>query len=210
MSNFKNNNQWSNEDLAKSGKGRCWEGYEPAKGKKPYEKGSCVKKGEEAEKADHGKVAPEGSTNRKTYLQEFEKENGGETVELAKNGQWSLKKASTNHISFQGSDDKNQPNVNKMDGGVNCAPADGGAGGMDMGKKEHDDEKEDEKLIDEKIKEHEDEKHSKEGHEKEHKKMGLKKEEEMKKNPMAAAAVGAAATGFGSKMADKVGDKMGL
>lgn len=31
------------EDAEKS-KGRCWTGYKPAPGKKPYSKGSCVKK----------------------------------------------------------------------------------------------------------------------------------------------------------------------
>lgn len=50
-------------------KGRCWEGYKPVKGKKPYEKGSC----EPVSKQDI-EVAPENSNNRKTYLDEFEKE----------------------------------------------------------------------------------------------------------------------------------------
>lgn len=50
-------------------KGRCWEGYKPVKGKKPYEKGSC----EPVSKEDI-QVAPDDSNNRKTYQDEFEKE----------------------------------------------------------------------------------------------------------------------------------------
>lgn len=48
---------------------RCWDGYEPTPGKKPYEEGSC----RPAKKSDI-EVAPKGSNNRKTYLDEFEKE----------------------------------------------------------------------------------------------------------------------------------------
>ena len=50
---------------------RCWEGYEPTPGKKAYEDGSCrpVKKEEDLE------VAPEGSKNRETYKDEFEKKD---------------------------------------------------------------------------------------------------------------------------------------
>jgi hypothetical protein len=65
------NGQWSLEkwNMEK----RCWEGYEPTPGKKPYDEGSCqpVKKDE----ADNTEVsiAPEGSNNRKTYLEEFGK-----------------------------------------------------------------------------------------------------------------------------------------
>jgi hypothetical protein len=54
------------EDLEK--KGRCWEGYKPVKGKKAYEKGSC----EPVSKQDL-EVAPEGSKNRESYKDEFEK-----------------------------------------------------------------------------------------------------------------------------------------
>ena len=50
-------------------KGRCWEGYKPVKGKKPYEKGSC----EPVSKQDV-EIAPENSNNRKTYLDQFEKD----------------------------------------------------------------------------------------------------------------------------------------
>lgn len=47
---------------------RCWEGYEPTPGKKPYYKGSCqpVKK-EEIE------IAPKNSNNKKTYERSFDK-----------------------------------------------------------------------------------------------------------------------------------------
>lgn len=34
--------------------GRCWEGYEPTPGKKPYSEGSCQKKSEGSEKPFHG------------------------------------------------------------------------------------------------------------------------------------------------------------
>ena len=58
-------------ELKKAGKKkrkkeRCWEGYEPTPGKEPYSKDSCqpIKKEE---------VAPKGSNNRETYLEEFGK-----------------------------------------------------------------------------------------------------------------------------------------
>lgn len=51
-------------------KSRCWEGYEPVPGKKPYSDDSC----RPAKKADV-EVAPEGSTNRETYQKEFEKDD---------------------------------------------------------------------------------------------------------------------------------------
>lgn len=58
------------EDLEK--KGRCWEGYKPVKGKKAYEKGSCEPVSKEETKAPM-KPAPEGSENRESYKDEFEK-----------------------------------------------------------------------------------------------------------------------------------------
>jgi hypothetical protein len=51
------------ESLAK----RCWEGYKPVKGKKPYEKGSC-------EPVGKTEVAPKNSKNRKTYLKNVAKD----------------------------------------------------------------------------------------------------------------------------------------
>ena len=66
-------------------KGRCWEGYKPVSGKSEHEKGSC----EPISKKDI-QVAPEGSTNRKTYKDEFEKAT--EVVKYDSNGQWSLEK----------------------------------------------------------------------------------------------------------------------
>lgn len=51
-------------------KDRCWDGYEPTPGKKAYSEDSC----RPAKKADM-EVAPEESTNRKTYLKEFEKDD---------------------------------------------------------------------------------------------------------------------------------------
>lgn len=63
---MKSNGQWSLEK-------RCWEGYKPVPGKKPYSKGSCEPVGKKEE------VAPEGSTNRKTYLKAF----GKSDVELS-------------------------------------------------------------------------------------------------------------------------------
>lgn len=58
---FDDNGQWSMEK-------RCWEGYEPTPGKKAYEDDSC----RPAKKADI-EVAPEGSKNRESYKNQFEK-----------------------------------------------------------------------------------------------------------------------------------------
>jgi hypothetical protein len=64
---FNKGGQWSIQkwDMEK----RCWEGYEPTPGKKPYEKGSCqpVKKDEKIE------IAPKGSNNKKTFEEVFAK-----------------------------------------------------------------------------------------------------------------------------------------
>lgn len=50
---------------------RCWEGYEPVPGKKPYEKGSCKpSKKEDTKKCE---VAPKNSNNKKTYEEAFGK-----------------------------------------------------------------------------------------------------------------------------------------
>jgi hypothetical protein len=60
--------QSENKDIKKSKDGRCWDGYEPTPGKKPYDKGSCqpVKK---EEKPFHGynkkKHSKEGGLNDK-------------------------------------------------------------------------------------------------------------------------------------------------
>lgn len=43
---FEQNGQWSLE------KSRCWEGYEPTPGKKPYEEGSCRPKNLKKEESD--------------------------------------------------------------------------------------------------------------------------------------------------------------
>jgi len=69
--------------------GRCWDGYEPTPGKKAYEDGSCkpIKKKEHI-KVD-AEIAPEGSKNRESYKDEFEKK---EYIQLNKGGQWSLEK----------------------------------------------------------------------------------------------------------------------
>lgn len=53
------NGQWSLEK-------RCWEGYKPVEGKKPYSKGSC-------EPVSKDEVAPESSNNKETYLEAFGK-----------------------------------------------------------------------------------------------------------------------------------------
>ena len=47
-------------------KKRCWDGYEPTPGKKAYSEDSCQPVSKE-------EVAPEGSRNRETYLEEFGK-----------------------------------------------------------------------------------------------------------------------------------------
>jgi hypothetical protein len=60
-SSTSSNGQWHLEK-------RCWEGYKPVPGKKAYSKGSC----EPVSKEDDI-VAPESSTNRKTYLEAFGK-----------------------------------------------------------------------------------------------------------------------------------------
>lgn len=55
---------------------RCWEGYEPTPGKKAYEDDSCrpTKKGE---------FAPEGSVNRETYKENFEKSLTDNEIEIS-------------------------------------------------------------------------------------------------------------------------------
>jgi hypothetical protein len=60
---------------------RCWDGYEPTPGKKPYEKGSCqpAKKGEQEHQPTDIEVAPKDSKNKKTYLEAF----GKSDVELS-------------------------------------------------------------------------------------------------------------------------------
>jgi hypothetical protein len=62
---IKSNGQWHLEK-------RCWQGYKPVPGKKPYEKDSCapVKKDESSE---DNRIAPGDSNNRKTYLAAFGK-----------------------------------------------------------------------------------------------------------------------------------------
>lgn len=62
----RDNGQWSLEkwNMEK----RCWEGYKPVSGKKPYEKGSC-------EPVSKDEVAPESSNNKKTYKEAFSKSN---------------------------------------------------------------------------------------------------------------------------------------
>jgi hypothetical protein len=74
------------ESLEKSKKGRCWEGYKPVPGKKPYSEGSCVKKNDEedveTEKSDkpfHGynkkRHAPTGGLNAK-FREKYNRETG--------------------------------------------------------------------------------------------------------------------------------------
>lgn len=60
---FDKNGQWSMEK-------RCWEGYEPTPGKKPYEEGSC-KSAKKNDEANDVNIAPEDSKNRKTYKEAF-------------------------------------------------------------------------------------------------------------------------------------------
>lgn len=48
---------------------RCWEGYEPTPGKKPYDKGSC----QPVDKSEQVEVAPKNSNNKKTYEDAFDK-----------------------------------------------------------------------------------------------------------------------------------------
>lgn len=80
---FKEMASKSKGKVEKSGKDRCWDGYEPAPGKKPYSKGSCqpvkkaLKKGEKDKKPFKGynkeKHSEEGGLNdkaRKKYNRE--------------------------------------------------------------------------------------------------------------------------------------------
>ena len=116
--------------------------------------------------------------------------------------------------------------LSKLGGGAGMPGSVNTTGGPSIGsqigfpgikKEEHSDKKEDEKLIDKKIKEHEEKKHSLTEHKKQHEKLKIAKngqwsieKEDLQKNPLIATAVGAAATGFGSKMADRISDKVGL
>lgn len=69
-------------------KGRCWEGYEPVPGKKPYSDDSCrpkKKKKEEETKKKEGKEVNVGggdTNNRRTYLQAFGKSDGEHFVDI--------------------------------------------------------------------------------------------------------------------------------
>lgn len=63
-------------------KGRCWEGYKPVKGKKPYSEGSCVKKNDEAEKSEKpfegynkNRHSPTGGLNSK-FREKYNREHG--------------------------------------------------------------------------------------------------------------------------------------
>lgn len=74
-------------EKAKSKKGRCWEGYKPVPGKKPYSEGSCVKKSEDEEyyiekatdKPFHGynkkRHSPTGGLNAK-FREKYNREHG--------------------------------------------------------------------------------------------------------------------------------------
>jgi len=78
----KNNSQWSL--LNKSDSGRCWSGYEPTPGKKPYEKGSCrpVSKTEDKKKKKTVNVGGGDTVNRRTYLEAFGKSDGEHFVDV--------------------------------------------------------------------------------------------------------------------------------
>lgn len=67
--NMKKSIQYMSDFIIETLSKRCWEGYKPVKGKKPYSKGSCEPVG----KTDI-EVAPSGSVNRETYLKTFEKD----------------------------------------------------------------------------------------------------------------------------------------
>lgn len=69
-------------------KGRCWEGYEPVPGKKPYSDDSCrpkkKKKKDEAKKGEKKEVNVGGgdTNNRRTYLEAFGKSDSEEFVDI--------------------------------------------------------------------------------------------------------------------------------
>ena len=78
-------NKKIDETIEKKKKNRCWEGYKPVPGKKPYSEGSCVKKSEELyiiEKSDkpfHGynkkRHSPTGGLNAK-FREKYNRETG--------------------------------------------------------------------------------------------------------------------------------------
>ena len=67
--------------------GRCWKGYKPVPGKKPYSPDSCVKEGVELDEASaawqrkEGKN-PEGGLNRKG-IESYRRENPGSKLSMA-------------------------------------------------------------------------------------------------------------------------------
>jgi hypothetical protein len=65
---------------------RCWDGYKPKPGKKPYSPGSCVKEEEQIEEVaawqrKEGKN-PEGGLNRKG-IESYRRENPGSKLSMA-------------------------------------------------------------------------------------------------------------------------------
>lgn len=65
---IKSNGQWSLEK-------RCWDGYEPTPGKKPYEEGSCKPETKKGEMDGVEVGGSKDSKNTKTYEKEFEKDD---------------------------------------------------------------------------------------------------------------------------------------
>ena len=65
----------------KKKKGRCWEGYKPVKGKKPFSDGSCEKTAS-AWQRNEGKDLKKGGLNRKG-VEAYRRENPGSKLKMA-------------------------------------------------------------------------------------------------------------------------------